>query len=188
MLSLPKFFHPFLLYLVCIAFSPVSEAPERVYSTVGFLLRCQANEKWESWAISSWLSAIPKAVLGSGGQFSHQSAFGLEHSRKTYFLALRLTLWGHIPFHLKPMGWLLHIKGSFLWASSNSFLSPSLTAHLPLPFPPPFGLNCLSHIFSATSVKRPFWGKAVYSSNNIRPHPWLGAKEWRVTERAPMVT
>lgn len=64
-------------------FPHIRGSEERVYSTVGFLLRCQANEKWESWAISPWLSTIPKAVLGSGGQFSHQSAFGLEHSRKT---------------------------------------------------------------------------------------------------------
>lgn len=35
----------FFLHSVCIAFSPISEAPKRVYSTVGFLLRCQANEK-----------------------------------------------------------------------------------------------------------------------------------------------
>lgn len=38
--------------------------------------------------LSSWLSAVPKSLLGSGGQlpFSHQSAFGLEHSQKDILL------------------------------------------------------------------------------------------------------
>ena len=62
---------------------------------------------------------------------------GLSVVRRAYFSGLRLTLGQNIPFHLRPMRWLLLIKRSFIWASSNNFTSPPLSAHLPLPSPPP---------------------------------------------------
>lgn len=62
---------------------------------------------------------------------------GLNVVRRTYFSGLRLTLWRNIPFQLRPMRWLLHIKGSFIGASSNNFMSPPLSAHLPVLSSPP---------------------------------------------------
>lgn len=78
---------------------------------------------------------------------------GLERSRRTQSSWLSLTLWRSTLFHLRPMRWLLHIQRSFIRASGSNFTSPLLTAHLPLPSPPPW-VWVASYVFSTKSVPR----------------------------------
>lgn len=97
----------FLSHLACMTAPPPNRP--HIRSSEESLLYCgvsaQKSSKWKVWTRGSlWLWAIPKALLGSRSQlpFSHQNASGLEHSSRTHFSGLRLTLWRSIWFHLRP--------------------------------------------------------------------------------------
>ena len=131
-LPLPKFFHH--IFFSSFYFPHIRGSKEKESTLQWGCCRGLSNEKWESGMRVSWMPAIPKAQLGLGGQlpFSHQNAIGLEHSRRTYSSGLSVTLWQSILFHLRPVRWLLHIQGSFIWVSSNNFMSLLPAACLPL--------------------------------------------------------
>lgn len=136
--SSSKILPPFILYLVCIAFPPISEALKR-----------GSTPQWGSCSDVKQMKSENHGQYLPGFQlfprlYSVQEASSASRVPLDLSIAERRTSqhWGwlcedSIPSHLKPVGWLLHIKGSFLWASSNNCLCPPLIAHLPLPSPPP---------------------------------------------------
>lgn len=84
-----------------------------------------------------WLLSLPKILLGLGGQVPSATRLPLSLSTPEGHTSQgRGWLWRNIPYHLWPVKWLFHIKGTVFLSSSN-LRSPSLTAHLPLPSPPP---------------------------------------------------
>lgn len=135
--SSSKILPSFILHLVCIAFSPTSEALKR--ESTPQWGSCSDVKQMKSENHGHYLPGcqlFPKLYLVQEDNSATRVPLGLSiaerhnsqnevDSVKTYTIPP------------KPMGWLSHIKGSFLWASSNNFLSPPLTAHLPLPSPPP---------------------------------------------------
>lgn len=138
-LPLPKLFCHFSFTLSLLSIAPHVRGSIEEESLLhnGFLLRCQAKKKWESWAISPWLLTLPKILLGLGGQVPSATRLPLNLSTPGGHTSQgQGWLWRNIPYHLWPMKWLFHIKGTVFLSSSN-FRSPSLTAHLPLPSPPP---------------------------------------------------
>lgn len=111
---------------------------------------------------------------------------GLSTVRRTYFSELRLTLRRNITFQLSSVRWLLHVKGSFIWTSSNKFVSPPPSARQPLPSPPPLvGVAFHTHSQLNQCSGRPCLRKAAHSFNNLRLHPGFGAEERRAPGRAP---
>lgn len=110
----------FLLHLAYIAFSLVSGTPKRkrVYSFSD--VKQMRSENHGCYLPVCQLFPSLYLAQEANCPSATRVPMGLNVVRRTYFSGLRLILWRNIPFQLRPLRWLLHIKGSFIGASSNN--------------------------------------------------------------------